>query len=71
MIIINAYKKADDQSKEKIAWGKRSLTGAMVKGSSCQTTRRGRGEKTKRTAEPLNLLQYVFLFANILFLNEV
>jgi hypothetical protein len=47
--------------------GKCSLTGAVVRGSSCQNTRRGRGENTKKSAALLPafaVLQYVFVFVN-------
>jgi hypothetical protein len=46
--------------------GKRSLTGAMVRGSSCQKPRRGCGEKTKATAL-LYMLLCVVDVVNVLF----
>jgi hypothetical protein len=53
---------------EKHFLGKRSLTGAMVKGSSCQNPRRGCGEK--KLLLPAFVMQYEFAFVNSSLINE-
>jgi hypothetical protein len=68
MIVDMLTQKRITNPEKKKVRGKRSLTGAMVKGSSCQKPRRGRGEKTKTTAWLLFVLQYIVEFANGLFL---